>query len=280
MNYSGYMFIHLSCYVYMHCSVTAFSPSIYNTISSLQKRVPSHPTNVKACNSLRCQKNVTPQISDNESRTQTAVWLYLILCQVQAVCYNIYMDNAFYLILCQVQTVCYNICMDNALYLILCQVQTVCYNIYMNDALYLILCQVQTVPYNIYMDNALYSILCQVQTVPYNIYMDNALYSLLCQIQTVPYNIYMDDIWSECNWTVSLQKEITQHNYAKLPKIMQRLLQWSWCGASRESPCKFFGWARQLAKVMLAMQTVKQRPPAGSVSAVPLRACMGIKKCP
>ena len=40
------------------------------------------------------------------------------------------------------------------------------------------------------------------------------------------------------------------------------------------------GWASQLAKVMLAMQTVSQQPPAGSVSAVHMRACTGIKKCP
>jgi len=40
------------------------------------------------------------------------------------------------------------------------------------------------------------------------------------------------------------------------------------------------GWVSQLAKVMLAMQTVSHQPPAGSVSAVHMRACKGIKKCP
>jgi len=48
MNYSGYMFIHLLCFVYKHCSVTGFSPTVYNTISSLQKRVPDHPADFKA----------------------------------------------------------------------------------------------------------------------------------------------------------------------------------------------------------------------------------------
>ena len=39
-------------------------------------------------------------------------------------------------------------------------------------------------------------------------------------------------------------------------------------------------WASQLAKLMLAMRAVSHKPPAGSVSAVHMRACMGIKKCP
>jgi len=75
---------------------------------------------------------------------------------------------------------------------------------------------------------------------PYNIYMDNALYLKLCQLQTVPYNIYMNNVWRECNWTVSLQKKITQQNYTKLPKTMQWLLQWPWCRTSRVSLFKLF----------------------------------------
>jgi len=206
-------FIHLPCFVYMQCNLTGFSPSVYNTISSLQKRVPDHPTDFKAGLSKKKLQHI---FCVNESRTQTAVWLYLILCQVQTVRYDIYMHNALNLILCQVQTLCYNIYMDNALYLILCQVQTVRYNIYMDNALYLIPCEIQTVRYNIYMDNALYLILWQVQSIRYNICFYNALYLILCQVQTVRYNIHMDDVWSECNWTVSLQKKINQQNYAKL----------------------------------------------------------------
>ena len=187
------MFIHLPCFVYMHCSLTAFTSSVYNTISSLQKRVHGHPTDFKTGLSKKKLQHI---FCVNESRTQTAVWLYLILCQVQTVHYNIYMDNA--------------------LYLILCRVQTVRYDIYMDNALCLILCQVQTVRYNIYLDNALYLILCQVQSVRYNICLYNALYLILCQVQTVRYNIHMDDVWSECNWTLSLQKKINQQNYPKL----------------------------------------------------------------
>jgi len=166
-------FIHLPCFVYMQCNLTGFSPSVYNTISSLQKRVPDHPTDFKAGLSKKKLQHI---FCVNESRTQTAVWLYLILCQVQTVRYDIYMHNALNLILCQVQTLCYNI----------------------------------------YMDNALYLILWQVQSVRYNICFYNALYLILCQVQTVRYSIHMDDVWSECNWTVSLQKKINQQNYAKL----------------------------------------------------------------
>ena len=36
-------------------------------------------------------------------------------------------------------------------------------------------------------------------------------------------------------------------------------------------------WASQLAKLMLAMHAVSHKPPAGSVSAVHMRACTGIK---
>ena len=39
-------------------------------------------------------------------------------------------------------------------------------------------------------------------------------------------------------------------------------------------------WASQLAKLILAMHAVSHKPPAGSVSAVHMRACTGIKKCP
>jgi len=45
--------------------------------------------------------------------------------------------------------------MDNALYLILCKVQTVRYNVYLDNALCSILSQVQTVPYNIHVDDVL-----------------------------------------------------------------------------------------------------------------------------
>jgi hypothetical protein len=41
--YSGHMFINLLCFVSMHCSLTGFIPSLYSTISSLQKRMPGHP---------------------------------------------------------------------------------------------------------------------------------------------------------------------------------------------------------------------------------------------
>ena len=108
MNYSGYMSIQLPYFVYMHCSLTGFGPPVYNTISSLQKRMSGHPTDFEACNSLRCQKQLHHKISVNESRTKSAVWLYLILCQVQTVHYNIYMDDVLHLILCQVQTVPYD----------------------------------------------------------------------------------------------------------------------------------------------------------------------------
>jgi len=40
------------------------------------------------------------------------------------------------------------------------------------------------------------------------------------------------------------------------------------------------GWVSQLAKVMLAMQTVSHQATAGSVSAVHMRPCTGFKKCP
>ena len=40
------------------------------------------------------------------------------------------------------------------------------------------------------------------------------------------------------------------------------------------------GWPSQLAKLMLAMHAVSPKPPAGFVSAVHMRACTGIKKCP
>jgi hypothetical protein len=62
MNYSGCMFIDLPCFVYTQCSLTGFVPSVYNTISSLQKRLLGLPTDFKACNTMSCQKRVTPQI--------------------------------------------------------------------------------------------------------------------------------------------------------------------------------------------------------------------------
>ena len=37
-------------------------------------------------------------------------------------------------------------------------------------------------------------------------------------------------------------------------------------------------WASQLAKLMLAMHAVSHKPPAGSVSAVHVRACTGINR--
>jgi len=39
------------------------------------------------------------------------------------------------------------------------------------------------------------------------------------------------------------------------------------------------GWASQVAKIILATQTISH-PPAGSVDAVHTRAYTGIKKCP
>ena len=39
-------------------------------------------------------------------------------------------------------------------------------------------------------------------------------------------------------------------------------------------------WVSQLAKLMPTMHAVSHKPPAGSVSAVLMRACTGIKKCP
>jgi len=48
----------------------------------------------------------------------------------------------------------------------------------------------------------------------------------------------------------------------------------------KENGLSAAGWASQLAKLMLAMHTVSPNPPAGSVSAVHMRECTGIKKCP
>jgi len=39
-------------------------------------------------------------------------------------------------------------------------------------------------------------------------------------------------------------------------------------------------WASQLAKLMLAMNAISHKPPAGSLSAVHTSACTVIKKCP
>jgi len=55
--------------------------------------------------------------------------------------------------------------------------------------------------------------------------MDNALYLKMYQVQTVPYNIYMYNVWSEYNWTVSLQKKINQQNYTAMTVTV--ILMWN-----------------------------------------------------
>ena len=72
-----------------------FGPSIYNTINPLLKRMAGHPTDFKseAHNSFSCQQQTRHRLCVNESRTYSAVRLFLILCEMQTIPYCIYMDN-------------------------------------------------------------------------------------------------------------------------------------------------------------------------------------------